>query len=82
MRWTGWLVTLLYGQLLIGTLLFMLTDAEGMPSPAHPLLGIGAVIVVHSGLSIRRKTPRAFHLWRAGFLALLGAGLWITTLHF
>lgn len=81
-RWTRWLLTGLYGQLLLGALLFLLTDAEHMPSPLHPWLGVGAVVLARLGLPARREAPREFHLWRAGFLALIGLGLLIAYLSF
>lgn len=81
-RWPRWLLSGLYIQLLLGALLFLLTDAEHMPSPLHPVLGIGAVALAQIILPTRRDTLREFHLWRAGVLALLGLGLWITSLHF
>ena len=81
-RWPRWLLTGLYGQLLLGALLFLLTGAEHMPSPLHPILGIGVIVLAQVGLPSRGSTAREFHLRRAGFLALLGLGLWITSLHF
>lgn len=62
-RWTRRLLTGLYGQLLLGALLLLLTDAGHMPSPLHPWLGLGVVVLARAGLPIQRNSSREFHGW-------------------
>lgn len=75
-----WFLVGLYAELLLGLLLFMLSSGF-LPSPIHPLLGLGALAVAQWGLRPRLITEgrgpgfQALVYLSAGVLVVLGVVL-------